>query len=57
MFWQARVETIRVEVHVFTDQITTRIRRSLEAELIRSRRPHFNIAGASFKPNDNETQT
>lgn len=45
-FWEHGFEKARIELHVMEADCSTRIRRSLELELIRSRRPAFNIQGA-----------
>ncbi|MCA9013118.1 MAG: GIY-YIG nuclease family protein [Planctomycetaceae bacterium] len=44
-FWEHGFENARLELHVLDARYSTRIRRSLESELIRSRKPVFNIQG------------
>lgn len=44
--WQHRHADLHVEYHVLPVKITARVRKALEAELIRSRKPIFNILGA-----------
>jgi predicted GIY-YIG superfamily endonuclease len=43
--WARGVSDLHVEYHVLPLETTTRIRKALEAELILSRRPIFNVAG------------
>jgi len=42
--WQASTSALRLEFHVLPPNTSTRVRRAMEAELIRSRRPVFNVA-------------
>lgn len=44
-FWQEGLEQALLELHVLPDNVTTKARRALENELIRSRKPLFNILG------------
>ena len=44
-FWQHGMQEVHVEYHVLPAGVSTRVRKALEAELIRSRNPVFNIAG------------
>ncbi|MDI6448637.1 GIY-YIG nuclease family protein [Anaerobaca lacustris] len=41
--WEFGTESLHLEMHILADSIDTRIRRALELELIRSRRPLFNV--------------
>jgi predicted GIY-YIG superfamily endonuclease len=41
--WEYGNERTMLEIHVLDEATTTQVRRALEAELIRSRRPLFNI--------------
>ncbi len=43
--WQHGVTDLHVEYHVLSPGITARVRKALEAELIISRQPIFNVAG------------
>lgn len=43
--WDYGTEDIFLELHILEDQVSTRTRRALEAELIMSRRPVFNVQG------------
>lgn len=43
--WQHGFQNLHVEFHVLPPGVSARMRRALEAELIRSRKPTFNIAG------------
>jgi hypothetical protein len=43
--WGHGVADLHLEYHVLPQQTTTRVRKALEAELILSRRPVFNVAG------------
>jgi hypothetical protein len=42
-FWENGVEDVELEIRVLPADTTTRVRRALETELIRSREPRFNI--------------
>jgi len=42
--WQASTEGVSVEYHVLPRGTSTRVRRAMEAELIQSRKPIFNVA-------------
>jgi len=42
-FWGSGIEGVHLELRVLPPDTTTRVRRALEAELIQSRRPVFNI--------------
>jgi GIY-YIG catalytic domain len=44
--WQHGTGEMHVELHVLSDDVSSVARRALEIELIRSRRPRFNISGA-----------
>jgi hypothetical protein len=44
-FWEHGTTELHLEYHVLPLGITSRSRKALEAELIRSRRPFFNVAG------------
>jgi site-specific DNA-methyltransferase (adenine-specific) len=41
--WEHGLEKICLEIHLLPDETSTRVRRALEMELIRSRRPSFNV--------------
>lgn len=41
--WSHGTSDLRLELHVLPEETTTRVRRALEAELIQSRRPAYNI--------------
>ena len=43
--WEHGADDLHLEFHVLPDSTTTRTRRALEAELIESRRPEFNVKG------------
>ncbi len=43
--WQHGNTHLHLEYHVLPQGVTARVRKALEAELIRSRRPFFNLAG------------
>ena len=43
--WDHGTEPLRLELHVLPRNVSTRIRRALETELIQSRRPVFNVLG------------
>jgi site-specific DNA-methyltransferase (adenine-specific) len=43
--WQHGVSDLHLEFHILPDDTTTRIRKALEAELIASRNPTFNVQG------------
>ena len=43
--WEHGSERLNVELHVLPDDTSTKVRRALEAELIRSRNPEFNVKG------------
>jgi site-specific DNA-methyltransferase (adenine-specific) len=43
--WQHGITDLHVEYHVLPADVSTRVRKAMEAELIRSRRPLFNVAG------------
>jgi hypothetical protein len=45
--WSHGALEMHLEYHVLPVEVTTRVRKALEAELILSRRPIFNIAGVS----------
>jgi len=45
--WDHGVDDLYVEIHVLAVKTTTAERKALELDLIRSRRPRFNILGAS----------
>jgi hypothetical protein len=44
--WEHGSTDLRVEYHVLPPGVSTRARKAMEAELIRSRKPLFNVAGA-----------
>jgi hypothetical protein len=44
--WERGVTDLQIEYHVLAAGVPTRVRKALEAELIRSRDPLFNVAGA-----------
>ena len=44
--WEMGFQDLHLEIHVLPDETPTATRKALEAELIRSRRPIFNLAGA-----------
>lgn len=44
-FWEFGNEEVLLELHVLSANVKARVRRALEAELIISRRPVFNVAG------------
>ncbi len=44
-FWEHGFEKLYLELHLLPDATQTRVRRALEAELIASRRPTFNVQG------------
>lgn len=44
--WEHGVENLYVEIHVLPSDTTNAARKAVELELIRSRRPRFNILGA-----------
>lgn len=48
--WEHGFEKARIELHVLDVDYSTRVRRSLESELIRSRKPAFNIKGLDDRP-------
>lgn len=41
--WEQTASQLRLEIQVLRPDITTRVRKALELELIRSRRPQFNV--------------
>ena len=43
--WEHGVEGLAIELHVFGEEVTTKIRKALETEMIRSRKPTFNVLG------------
>jgi len=43
--WQEGIGDLRVELHMLPDNVTTKIRKAMEVELIRSRKPQFNVVG------------
>jgi site-specific DNA-methyltransferase (adenine-specific) len=43
--WEHGTTDLRVEYHVLPAGVSTRVRKAMEAELIRSRKPLFNVAG------------
>jgi len=45
--WQNGVTDLHLEYHVLPEGVSTRVRKALEAELIMSRHPVFNVAGIS----------
>jgi hypothetical protein len=45
--WEHGTEDLHLEYHILPLKTPTRVRKALEAELIRSRNPVFNIAGAA----------
>lgn len=53
-FWGNSLDDIWIELQVMPDDTTVRVRRALELELIRSRRPAFNIAGANIEGRDGQ---
>lgn len=44
-FWDEGLDELWVEIHTLPSKCSTKIRRALEVELIRSRQPAFNILG------------
>jgi site-specific DNA-methyltransferase (adenine-specific) len=44
--WQHGIADLHVEYHVLPASVSARVRKAMEAELIRSRRPLYNVAGA-----------
>ena len=44
--WENGTTDLRVEYHVLPAGVSTRVRKAMEAELIHSRKPLFNVAGA-----------
>ncbi len=51
-FWKQGFEKARIELHLLDKKCSTRVRRSLETELIRSRKPAFNIRGINSVSED-----
>jgi hypothetical protein len=45
--WEHGASDLHVEYHVLPKEVSTRVRKALEAELIRSRKPIFNVAGVA----------
>jgi site-specific DNA-methyltransferase (adenine-specific) len=43
--WERGITDLHLEYHVLPTEVSTRVRKAMEAELIRSRRPVFNVAG------------
>ena len=43
--WQHGMGTLTIELHVFHEEVRLKTRKALETELIRSRRPSFNVLG------------
>src|SRR5262249_26445121 len=43
--WQHGACDLNLEIHILRDDTTTRVRKALEAELIASRKPTFNVHG------------
>lgn len=43
--WERGTDDLFVEIHVFPDDTTTAARKAVELDLIRSRKPRFNIVG------------
>lgn len=41
--WEQEVPNLHLEIHVLPASVVTRVRRALEAEMIRSRKPVFNV--------------
>lgn len=46
--WQHGAGDLHLEIHILPRKTPTRVRKALEAEMIHSRRPLFNVAGASL---------
>ena len=46
--WQHGMDSLTIELHVFPDDVKTKVRKALETEMIRSRRPSFNILGKLY---------
>lgn len=44
-FWQEGIDSSSLELHVLSENVSTKTRKALESELIRSRKPLFNILG------------
>ncbi len=42
-FWEQGFGDLFLEIHLLPAETTTRVRRALELELIRSRNPEFNV--------------
>jgi hypothetical protein len=43
--WEHGISDLHVEYHVLPSGVATRVRKAMEAELIKSRRPAFNVSG------------
>jgi site-specific DNA-methyltransferase (adenine-specific) len=43
--WEQGVEELTLELHVLKSSVATKVRKAMETELIRSRKPEFNVLG------------